>query len=657
MRSERKKQIMTLSILLVVILVISVGFAAFSSTLRINSEAAVNPDSSTFDVKFSSSSTALETNDIKAVATGDASGADAVIDNASNPTITNLTANFTKPGETVTYNFYVRNVGKYLAHLTSIVFDNAIGALGNKECTALGQTSNELVQAACSGISVKVEVDGVTATKTELGIKGSTLGVNESKEVKVTISYDLSATRADGPFSIEFGSIYLTYGTVETNEMPKLPTLVYDAWDGVTATSLEQLQKDDVAKTVSVTSAADLAGVRNTVNSGELTDYDITLNTSIDLGSNEWEPLGKGSSLDSYTEGDSYFTGTINGNGYAIKGLNVVEETSAGAGFIGTATGDVVIENLILEGTVTGTGDAVGGLIGFAKDYNGTTNLTVKNSVIDVDVTATTAAGGIAGRVYTTGTVTLEGVKNTGTITGEGGSLGGLIGITKYDSTITITDSQNEGTLSGSSYVAGAIGYLTTGDVSITGFINSGEITSNKYGGGVLGYVDNSYVGEVKIDNSTNNANITSTKNAGGIAAQILRPITIKNSTNNGMIVSTERHAGGIIGTVNHGFVVDNCTNTGAIQSLSTVFILDSNIPPSAGGIIGNGSMDHQDQSVYLRNNNGGNASITVASSNGKAGRIMGHFAQPYKAIEIVVSGNTGLDDILYFGTNNLTNQ
>ena len=120
MRSERKKQIMTLTIFLVSVLVISVGFAAFSSTLKIKTKATVTPNSSDFKVMFSSSENTLETNPGKASPEG--MGGDATIDNTLTPTISGLSASFTSPGDTVTYTFYVRNEGQYEAFLNSISF-------------------------------------------------------------------------------------------------------------------------------------------------------------------------------------------------------------------------------------------------------------------------------------------------------------------------------------------------------------------------------------------------------------------------------------------------------------------------------------------------------------------------------------------------------
>ena len=163
MRNERKKQIMTLSILLVAVLVISVGFAAFSTTLKINTNAIVNPNASDFKVVFSSSENALETNPVKA--SPENMGEDATIENTSVPTISGIVANTKFPGDTVTYTFYVRNEGEYEAFLNSI-------SIKEKSCTPGKGTSFSLITDACNSITTTVSVGNITTTETLTNITG-----------------------------------------------------------------------------------------------------------------------------------------------------------------------------------------------------------------------------------------------------------------------------------------------------------------------------------------------------------------------------------------------------------------------------------------------------------------------------------------------------
>lgn len=219
MRSERKKQIMTLSILAVAVLVISVGFAAFSSTLNIKSGASISSNASNFKVFFSSSESSLETNAIKASPSD--MGEDATIDNTTVPTIRGLVAKTKFPGDSVTYTFYVRNEGQYEAFLNSITFRD-------KVCIPGPDATVEFVNNACDSIKTIVSVGSVTTSETKTDIKGETLMPGESKQVTVTLSYDSGGAFVDGSFTVEFGEISMYYSsTNETNEPPGDSEILY----------------------------------------------------------------------------------------------------------------------------------------------------------------------------------------------------------------------------------------------------------------------------------------------------------------------------------------------------------------------------------------------------------------------------------------------
>ena len=208
MRSERKKQVITLSILVVTVLAISIGFAAFSSTLKVNSGATVTPNPSNFKVVFSSNENKLETNEIKASPEG--MGEDAIIDNTTVPTISGLIAKTRIPGDSATYTFYVRNEGQYEAFLNSITFRGKI-------CIPQTGTNAEMANNACDSITAIVNVGSITTSETIIDITGESLRPGESKQVTVTLSYGENGARANGPFMVQFGDISLHYATAIGN--------------------------------------------------------------------------------------------------------------------------------------------------------------------------------------------------------------------------------------------------------------------------------------------------------------------------------------------------------------------------------------------------------------------------------------------------------
>ena len=220
---NKKNTTLILIITLVSVLGLSIAFAAFSSTLTVKSNATITPDSGNFKVVFSSSSTSLSTTNVSVSKTGNATTGTPTIDNSGNPTIKNLSASFTSPGEKVEYTFYARNGGSYDAYLSSVVFDNIKNKSVFKECVAGTGTTSSLVASACNGIKVTTTVLSTAYTSTTLNITNHVLKKNNSELVKVTIEYTSGSSVADGPFTIKFGKIYLTYGSTSLSGTPTLP--------------------------------------------------------------------------------------------------------------------------------------------------------------------------------------------------------------------------------------------------------------------------------------------------------------------------------------------------------------------------------------------------------------------------------------------------
>ena len=139
---------------------LGIGFASFSRDLTIESGAKVTPESDTFSVKFTSNG-----GKVSATSTTGATGDDATVNDTS---VKGIKANFTSPGQSVSYTIPVLNDGAYAAYLNSIDFGNGVS------CSA-GAT-NPLVSEACKGIEVSVKVGSDTAvTTTTSNISGHKL--------------------------------------------------------------------------------------------------------------------------------------------------------------------------------------------------------------------------------------------------------------------------------------------------------------------------------------------------------------------------------------------------------------------------------------------------------------------------------------------------
>lgn len=188
MEKNRSSKVIAVVALCVAIVGLTLGFAAFSNTLNIKSSATVNPSGEAFNVDFSSSDAAVETDPV--TPTKDPSSlvaGNATINNSgSNPQISGLTATFTEPGQSATYTFYVHNIGEYDAFLKSITYNNATSGDTFKVCTAGEETTDSLVQAACDDITVSVTV-GATGpvTTTNSNITGHSLAIDAHETVTV----------------------------------------------------------------------------------------------------------------------------------------------------------------------------------------------------------------------------------------------------------------------------------------------------------------------------------------------------------------------------------------------------------------------------------------------------------------------------------------
>lgn len=208
MEKNRDSKVIAIVALLVAVVGLSLGFAAFSSVLTINASANVKPKED-FNVVFSTvSSSAVNDKVIGEPSSEDVTAGEASINNTS---IDGLTAAFTEPGQSVTYSFYAYNSGQYQAFLNSIAF-------GTKTCTKTAESTADetLVQSACDGIVLKVQVgsDEFTVGQTTVGSTHQPIAVAGAEAVTVTIEYTAGSARADGEFDVTFGPVTLNYSSV-----------------------------------------------------------------------------------------------------------------------------------------------------------------------------------------------------------------------------------------------------------------------------------------------------------------------------------------------------------------------------------------------------------------------------------------------------------
>lgn len=213
LRKTNKTKILSIVALVVAIVGMSLGFAAFSTALTISSSATVTPDSATFGVKFSTSRDSLVEAPVNPSSKTDGiTATDGVINNSANPILTNLSATFSEPGQYVEYTFYARNEGSYTAYLNNINF------LGKKVCRGKTGTTESLVESACDSIKITAKIGENTYSVTT-PISNHSLGSSEGEQIIVRLEYASGGVYVDGDFSITFPDVSLVYSTIDDSSM------------------------------------------------------------------------------------------------------------------------------------------------------------------------------------------------------------------------------------------------------------------------------------------------------------------------------------------------------------------------------------------------------------------------------------------------------
>ena len=233
-----------------------------------------------------------------------------------------------------------------------------------------------------------------------------------------------------------------------------------------------------------ISTAAGLKWFRDKVNSAKTSDETkicAVLTEDIDLNNEPWTPIGIGE--DTRKE-DLPYSGTFDGNGHTISGLNVNYRNKNGGLFCYVM--NATIKNLTVAGSVThssGDGVAYGGIVG------GADSSTIENCTNRCTVTGNWYAGGIVG--WSTDS-DIIGCANFGNISspsfsgGICGKIGGQNDAAGIDA--TIRDCYNVGMVSGN-YAGGITGQSDSEhiDILIANCYNVGSLHGSDGTGEIIG--------------------------------------------------------------------------------------------------------------------------------------------------------------------------
>lgn len=242
--------------------------------------------------------------------------------------------------------------------------------------------------------------------------------------------------------------------------------LVLGMFPGVTWAVEEQIVVKNQAEVIPISNEAELRAVKDNLAGS----YKLT--KEIVLTGGEWIPIGNEKEP---------FTGTFDGDGYIISGLNITAGASTYQGMFATVGKDGVVENLTVGGTISstsGTNARIGGVAGRVQDGK------ITNCISKVSINAPKAKtiGGIAGDSL--GETKITGCANLGDINASfavGGITGNAAGTTE------ITNCYNTGTLTTGSNNCGGLVGSATGTVKIQNCYNVDKgLREGKTNSGVL---------------------------------------------------------------------------------------------------------------------------------------------------------------------------
>lgn len=215
-KEQRKKERNIVIILVTLVVFVAVVFSKITSNYIVEKSLLIYPNRGQFIVVFSSSPTKLETNLISGYPVENMNSY-GLINNKDHPRITNLSAKLVSPGDYVTYNFHIMNLGNYDAYLTDIIYNYFDGTSSFKRCKSDYLSSEELDN-ICDSIELEVKINShfnhVTVNSTT-GINNHILRKRTSEPISVTIRYKDNGYEAHMPIKVDFSSIDIYYKQVD----------------------------------------------------------------------------------------------------------------------------------------------------------------------------------------------------------------------------------------------------------------------------------------------------------------------------------------------------------------------------------------------------------------------------------------------------------
>lgn len=230
MEKNRKIKILSIIALILAITGMTLGFAAFSTTLNITSSAIVTPNIEDFKIKIygftseESVSTFLSTGEIAedsisdeysiAIVSGEVSNVENAVINNSNLSISNINGTFISDESSISYLFLIINEGEYDAYFSIKDYLGSLGPVNyNYYPTCIPQegATPELVEKACNGFEQAIHFMDLSMNPLLKENDNYFLAKNDAIFAFVNIDY--LRNLADGPFKVQFNDLQLEFTT------------------------------------------------------------------------------------------------------------------------------------------------------------------------------------------------------------------------------------------------------------------------------------------------------------------------------------------------------------------------------------------------------------------------------------------------------------
>ncbi len=263
---------------------------------------------------------------------------------------------------------------------------------------------------------------------------------------KLPVGYVYDWTFKCANYAKQTGKLVLTGLTEEKTESVFIPMTEKTAWEGADDIT-EPAIVDNVYQ---ITSGSELAWLAQEVNADRGASYNAVLCNDIDLGNENWTPIGKFS--------NSAYKGTFDGQYHTIQKLSITGDASRNCGLFGYVDSGS-IENLTVQGKIELTGNGsnsygAGGIVGQLYGTSGS----IRNCRNDVIVHGGQNVGGIVGYIsggYNSATKAITNCVNTGSISSSSNNAGGIVGY--ISGQVSVDSCYNRGTITGGGWRAGGI--------------------------------------------------------------------------------------------------------------------------------------------------------------------------------------------------------